>query len=193
MRFGFFVFFLFAVLLAVVLWHARSTASSGAAESARSAHPLLLEQNEGERRMRRHRQGPMASEPFIIKVDARNGGSNDLVFLTEKFGPGRLIPLHRHLHQDEIVFIENGAVHARVGNQERDLHAGATIYIPRNTWVTIKNIGDTPISLLAIFDGSGFERYLRCSSVPAGAKVTWITNEQRRACAKDGQVVYQGL
>jgi mannose-6-phosphate isomerase-like protein (cupin superfamily) len=60
---------------------------------------------------------------------------------TEDMHPGDEFPLHKHLAQDELPYIEKGNVHARVGDQERDLHAGGKVFIPANTWVDIKNAG----------------------------------------------------
>jgi glyoxylate utilization-related uncharacterized protein len=48
------------------------------------------------------------------------------------------------------VLIEKGTIHAHVGDQERDLHAGGTVFIPQHTWVDLKNTGTEPASIVAI-------------------------------------------
>ncbi len=111
--------------------------------------------------------------------------------LTERFKPAGKIPQHRHIYQDEIVYIEQGAVHAIVGNQARDVHDGATIFIPHNTWVSIGGVGTKTISLLAFFSGPDFDAYLRCSTVPRGQVATPVTPSERRACARAGKVEYK--
>jgi quercetin dioxygenase-like cupin family protein len=113
--------------VSVCIFQTRSVQSSSAATSQTAAKPLLLEKDEGERRI--WREPPPGD--FILKVSPKNNGSQHLVMGTEDMAPGDEFPLHRHLAQDELVYIEKGTVHARVGDQERDLHAGGTYSSPQ--------------------------------------------------------------
>jgi len=151
--------------------------------------PLLLEKNEGERRTRRIRPDSTAhwaSSQFMLKVSPRNNGSQHLVLGTEEVAPGGGIPKHKHLVQDEIVLIHSGKAHVWLGDEERDLHAGGLVFIPANTWISLKNIGSEPISLTFIFSAPGFENTMRCNSVPSGETPTTITPEQQEECAHLG-------
>jgi quercetin dioxygenase-like cupin family protein len=122
----------------------------------------------------------------MLKVSPKNNGSQLLVAGTEEVAPGATLPKHRHLVQDEIVLVHSGTAHVWLGDQERDLHAGGLVFIPANTWVSLKNIGTEPISLTFIFSAPGFEDTMRCNSVPAGETPTEITPEQQIACAHLG-------
>jgi len=122
----------------------------------------------------------------MLKVSPKNNGSQHLVAGTEELAPGAAIPKHRHLVQDEIVLIHSGKAHVWLCDQERDLHAGGLVFIPSNTWISLKNIGTEPISLTFIFSEAGFEDTMRCNSVPAGETPTQITPEQQRDCAHLG-------
>ena len=126
------------------------------------------------------------SSQFMLKVSPKNNGSQHLVAGTEELAPGAAIPKHRHLDQDEIVLIQSGKGHVWLGDQERDLHAGALVFIPANTWVSLKNTGAEPVSLTFIFSAPGFEDTMRCNSVPAGETPTQITPEQQKECAHLG-------
>jgi quercetin dioxygenase-like cupin family protein len=75
-----------------------------------------------------------ASGGFILKVSPKNNGSQHLVMGAEEMSPGDEIPRHKHLGRDEIVFLQTGTLHARLGGQERDLHAGGMALIPAYTW-----------------------------------------------------------
>jgi quercetin dioxygenase-like cupin family protein len=160
-----------------------------------NAKPLLLEKNEGELRTRRiHSDASVpASSQFLLKVSPKNNGSQHLVAGAEDLAPGAAIPKHRHLDQDEIVLIQSGKAHVWLGDQERDLHAGSLVFIPANTWVSLKNIGAEPISLTFIFSAPGFEDTMRCNSVPAGETPTPITPEQQRDCAHLGHAENAGM
>jgi quercetin dioxygenase-like cupin family protein len=159
-----------------------------AASSETNVKPLILERDEGELRTRRiHTDASVpASSQFMLKVSPKNNGSQHLVAGTEELAQGAAIQKHRHLAQDEIVLIHSGTAHVWLGDQERDLHAGGLVFIPSNTWVSLKNIGTEPISLTFIFSAPGFEDTMRCNSVPAGETPTQITPEQQKDCAHLG-------
>ena len=66
-----------------------------------------------------------------------------LVMGTEDMAAGDEFPTHEHLGQDEILlYIETGTVHVHLGDQQRDLHAGGTVFIPAYTWGKCKERGN---------------------------------------------------
>ena len=158
------------------------------------AKPLLLEKNEGELRTRRIHTDNIAppSSQFMLKVSPKNNASQHLVAGTEELAPGAAIAKHRHLIQDEIVLIHSGKAHVWLGDQERDLHAGGLVFIPVNTWISLKNTGAEPVSLTFIFSAPGFEDTMRCNSVPASEPTTTITPEQQEECAHLGHSEREG-
>jgi len=163
----------------------RSVAVPGAEAVAK---PLLLEKNEGELRTRRVHTDNTAppSSQFMLKVSPKNNASQHLVAGTEDLAPGAAITKHRHLVQDEIVLIHSGKAHVWLGDQERDLHAGGLVFIPANTWISLKNTGTERVSLTFIFSAPGFEDTMRCNSVAASEIPTPITPEQQEECAHLG-------
>lgn len=139
--------------------------------SAVKPTPLILEKNEGERRVVRPWPGhPDPGETFTIKVDPKNAGSSHLVLLTAEIRPGGAIDAHKHPGADEILVLENGTARVHLGNSVRVVHAGATVFIPANTWVSVDNIGTDAISLISIFSAPGFEDFMRAESVREGEK-----------------------
>jgi quercetin dioxygenase-like cupin family protein len=176
-----------AVMLVAVC--ARSAQSTSATTSQAAPKPLLLEKNEGERRI--WREPPPGD--FMLKVSPKNNGSQHLVMGTEDMAAGDEFPTHKHLGQDEILFIEKGTVHVHVGDQERDLHAGGTVFIPAYTWVSVKNAGTETVSVVFVFSAPGFEKYMRCDSVLANEKVTPLSLEEQKGCAHEGHVTYKDL
>src|SRR5215475_7495799 len=66
------------------------------------ARILVLEREQGEKRIRRPREKvPGPTSEFILKVTPQNSGSQHLVFGTETIPPGGVIPKHRHLGPEE--------------------------------------------------------------------------------------------
>jgi quercetin dioxygenase-like cupin family protein len=177
------------MLVAVCVLQTRSAQSSSATKSQAAPKPLLLEKNEGERRI--WREPPPGD--FMLKVSPKNNGSQHLVMGTEDMAPGDEFPTHKHLGQDEIVYIEKGTVHVHLGDQERDLHAGGTVFIPAYTWVSVKNAGTETASVVFVLSAPGFENYMRCDSVLANEKVTPLSLEGQTGCAHQGHVIYKDL
>jgi len=139
--------------------------------TATSATPLILEKDEGERRVVRGWPGhPDPGETFILKVDPKNGGSQDLVFISADIRPGGGIDAHRHPNADEILYFTSGTARVHVGDLVRDVHAGATVFIPAGTWISVSNIGPDPISSVAIFSAPGFEQFMRAASAREGER-----------------------
>lgn len=166
----------------------QSDQNSSATNSVIAVKPMILEKNEGELRTRRiHTDGSIsASSQFLLKISPKNNGSQHLVAGTEELAAGSAIPKHRHLTQDEILLIENGKAHVWLGDMESDVHAGGLVFIPENTWISLKNTGAEPVGLVFIFSAPGFEDTMRCNSVPAGETPTRITPEQQKECAHLG-------
>jgi quercetin dioxygenase-like cupin family protein len=151
--------------------------------------PLILEKNEGERRVWRPIEGAEGWNgqpgPFILKVDRHNGGSSHLVFGTEDLPPGAKIDRHRHPGADEIILLQNGSARVSLGDRTREVHGGTTVFIPANTWIEVTNVGTDAISLVFVFSAPGFEDFMRAESVPEGQKITPLTK------AKDAQIMKQ--
>ena len=133
-------------------------------ESTAARTPLLLAKEEGERRIRRVMGGALA----IIKVDRRNGGSQGLVMGYEEVPPGQAIQAHRHPAMDEIIFVHRGTGAAELGDRSAAVGPGATIYIPQATRVMLRNTGTGPLAIAYFFPQSGYEDYLRDTSVLEG-------------------------
>jgi quercetin dioxygenase-like cupin family protein len=149
------------------------------------AMPLILEKNEGERRIVRGWPGhPDPGETFILKVDPKNGASSHLVFMTADLKPGGEIPSHKHPGADEILYLENGTARVHLGDTIRAVHGGATVFIPANTWISVENIGDETISAVGVFSAPGFEEFMRESSVLEGEKNVPMTPDEDEASQK---------
>jgi quercetin dioxygenase-like cupin family protein len=96
---------------------------------------------------------------------------------TEDLQPGASIPRHKHPGAEEIIILQSGASRVHLGNTVREVGAGATVFIPPDTWISVDSIGKDPVSLIAIFSAPGYEEYMRAISVREG--------EENRPLSKD--------
>jgi quercetin dioxygenase-like cupin family protein len=114
--------------------------------------PLILEKNEGEQRVVRGWPGhPDPGENFILQVDPKNGGSSHLVLFTADLAPGKEIVAHKHPNADEILFLQTGTARVHLGDSVREVHAGATVFIPADTWFLSPTLEATSSAWCASF------------------------------------------
>lgn len=177
------------VVLAASSGAGTQPATTDRSTSADKVTPLILEKDEGEKRVWRPIEGAQGWDaqpgPFVLKVDPRNGGSSHVVLGTEDLPPGAMIDRHRHPGSDEILFLQNGRARVSLGDMVREVHGGATIFIPANTWIAVTNLGTDAISLVFIFSSPGFEDFMRAESVREGQKVTPLSK------AEDAEIMRQ--
>ena len=160
------------------------------AQSAK-ATPLILQADEGERRVWRPIEG-LEDQPglFILKVDPHNGGSSHLVFGTEDIQPGGRIESHHHPHADEILYLQNGSARVGVADVVRNVHGATTVFYPAGTEISVENTGKEPIHLLFVFSAPGFEEFMRAESVRDGEKALPLSRAEDAAImAKHRNVV----
>lgn len=140
--------------------------------------PLILAVDEGERRRRRF---AVSAPQFILKVDPQNGGSSDLTMGYEDLPPGGSIPPHWHKVADEIIFVHRGSGVVELGTRQQSVSAGATIYIPKDVRITLRNTGTEPLSIAFFFSKPGFESFLREMSAPEGEPFVPLSEAELRA------------
>jgi len=67
--------------------------------------------------------------------------------------------------------LQNGRAKVSLGDRVREVHGGATIFIPANTWIAVTNIGTDAINAVFIFSAPGFEDFMRAESALEGQKL----------------------
>ena len=82
--------------------------------------------------------------------------------------------------------VETGYAHVWLGDKEYDAQPGALVFIPVETWVSLKNIGKENIHLIAVWNEPGFEEMLRCGSVPKGQAGDLLSRDGVTDCSHHG-------
>jgi mannose-6-phosphate isomerase-like protein (cupin superfamily) len=149
--------------------------------------PVVLQKGEGELRTRRPREGVASpSSDFLLKIGPKTSGSKHLLLFTEEIPPGAAIPKHKHHGEDEILLIQTGSAQVRLGDREYDAPAGALVFIPSETWISLKNTSKENISLVSIWNEPDFEEMLRCGSVPKGQVAPPLSRDGVKECYHHG-------
>ena len=152
-----------------------------------SGKPVVLQKNEGELRTRRPREGVASpSSEFLLKIGPKTSGSKHLLLFTEEIPPGAAIPKHKHHGEDEILLIQTGSARVWLGDKEYDAQPGALIFIPSETWISLKNTSQENISLVSIWNEPGFEEMLRCGSVLKGQVAAPLSRDGVKECYHHG-------
>lgn len=137
-----------------------------AAEVTSAPQPAVLQADEGDRWLL------LGQKPLILKVDPVTNGSESLVVGTEEMPPGNRIPVHKHLHEDEVVYVLKGTLRATLADRDYEARTGATVFIPHGTWIGLENISSEPAMILFFFNKPSFEKCLRAQSSRPGEKFT---------------------
>lgn len=173
------------MLVTVLLWSFCVPAHTPAPEA--NDKPVVLQKNEGEPRIRRPREGAASpSSEFLLKIGPKTSGSKHFLLFTEEIPPGAAIPKHKHHGEDEILLIQTGSAHVWLGDEEYEAQPGSLVFIPSETWISLKNTSKENISLVAIWNEPGFEEMLRCGSVPKGQVAPPLSRDDVKECYHHG-------
>ncbi|HVR47139.1 MAG TPA: cupin domain-containing protein [Candidatus Binatia bacterium] len=151
------------LLLLLLIAQASATSISATLSAPK---PTVFQANEGDRWLL------LGNKPLIFKVDPVSTGSNTLIVGTEVMPPGNKIPTHKHLHEDEVLFIHEGMVRVTLAGRRYEAGTGATVFIPRGNWIGIENASDKTATIVFIFNKPAFERCLRAISSRPGQTFT---------------------
>jgi oxalate decarboxylase/phosphoglucose isomerase-like protein (cupin superfamily) len=91
------------------------------------------------------------------------------------------IPTHKHLYEDEVIFVHKGVVRVALAGREYEAGTGATVFIPHGNWIGVENASNEPAMILFFFNKPAFEQYLRARSSRPGAKFTMPPPEKMKA------------
>jgi quercetin dioxygenase-like cupin family protein len=101
----------------------------------------------------------------ILLSGEDTGGAYCLLDL--RVAPGKGVPRHTHTREDEALFMLSGELEATVGDQTFTLRAGETLLAPHNIPHQLRNSGSVANHYLIMFSPSGFEEFLKATSVAA--------------------------
>ena len=104
--------------------------------------------------------GPPCAGEVTIKVDPQHTGGSVAVG-TETLLPGAEIPMHRHLQEEEILFVHKGQGRAIVNEQSMTVVPGMMVYVPRQAWHSLRNTGTGTLQITWTSAPPGLERFFR--------------------------------
>lgn len=124
--------------------------------------PTIFPRGEGEQLLLR------GTRPLFIVADSATVGSRTLVAGYEDLPPGDSVRAHKHLGEDEIIFVHRGQIDILLGDSTHQAREGATIFIPRGTWIGLRTAGPDTAGFFFAFNTPAFEKCLRAQSARPG-------------------------
>jgi oxalate decarboxylase/phosphoglucose isomerase-like protein (cupin superfamily) len=117
------------------------------------------------------------TRPLFIVADSVTVGSRTLVAGYEDVPPGDSGRAHMHLEEDEIIFVHRGTLDVLLGTSISRAATGATVFVPRRTWVSFRTVGPDTAGFFFVFNAPGFEKCLRALSAPPGERFVVPTKD----------------
>jgi oxalate decarboxylase/phosphoglucose isomerase-like protein (cupin superfamily) len=129
--------------------------------------------------------------PITVKISKTKHGIDGISFCTEDMTPGRKMRVHKHLNNDELIFIHKGEGTLTLDEQLVEVKTGDVIFVPRDRWHGLDNTGNENLLMVFQYSPAGFEEYFIENGTPAGMPAKVRTEEEYAATEKKYGMVYK--
>ncbi|HTE27168.1 cupin domain-containing protein [Flavitalea sp.] len=131
--------------------------------------------------------------PISIKLSKAKHGIEGVSFCIEEQSPGRKMRIHKHLHNDELIFIHKGQGTLTMDNESIEVKTGDVAFVPRGTWHGLDNTGNEQLLMAFQYSPAGFEEYFIENGTPAGMPAKEKTEEEYAETEKKYGMVYKEI
>ena len=146
---------------------------------------IVVHENEGTHLLTRRKV------PITIKISKIKDGIEGISFCVEDQAPGRKMRVHKHLNNDELIFIHKGEGTLTMGEESIPVKAGDVAFVPRGTWHGLDNTGTENLSMIFQYSPAGFEEYFIENGTLEGMPVKEKTDEEYTIAEKKYGMVYK--
>ena len=147
---------------------------------------IVVHEDEGIRILTGRRKAPMN-----IKISKAKHGVDNISFCTEDIIPGRKLRIHKHLNNDELIFINQGEGTLTLDEQSIEVKTGTVVFVPRGVWHGLENTGKENIRMVFQYSPAGFEQYFIENGTPVGMPAKERTEEEYAIAEKKYGMVYK--
>jgi mannose-6-phosphate isomerase-like protein (cupin superfamily) len=150
------------------------------------AKGVLLQEEEGT-----HIITGRSKAPMNIKISKSGNGIDSISFCTEDIFPGRKLRIHKHLYNDELIFISNSEGIFTLDEETIPVKTGTVVFVLRGIWHGLENTGRETMRMNFGYTPSGFENYFIENGTAAGTQAKDRTKEEYEATEKKYGMVYK--
>jgi mannose-6-phosphate isomerase-like protein (cupin superfamily) len=129
--------------------------------------------------------------PITIKISKAKHGIDDISFCVEDQSPGRKMRIHKHLNNDELIFIHKGQGTLTLDEESIEVKTGDVVFVPRGTWHGVDNTGIENLQMVFQYSPAGFEEYFIENGTLVGMPSKEKTEEEYAITEKKYGMVYK--
>ena len=129
--------------------------------------------------------------PVTIKISKAKHGVDGISFCVEDQSPGRKMRIHKHLNNDELIFIHKGEGTLTLDEQFIQVKTGDVVFVPRGTWHGLDNTGKENLLMVFQYSPAGFEEYFIENGTLDGMPPKVKTEEEYAITEKKYGMVYK--
>jgi len=129
--------------------------------------------------------------PITIKISKAKDGVDGISFCVEDQSPGRKMRIHKHLNNDELIFIHKGEGTLTLDEQSIQVKTGDVAFVPRGTWHGLDNTGNENLLMIFQYSPAGFEEYFIENGTLVGMPAKEKTEEEYAITEKKYGMVYK--
>ena len=129
--------------------------------------------------------------PITIQISKARQGVDAISFCREDQSPGRKMRIHKHLNNDELIFIHKGEGTFTLDEQTFLVKTGDVVFVPRGTWHGLDNTGKEDLQMIFQYSPAGFEEYFLENGTLEGMAPKEKTEEEYAMSEKKYGMVYK--
>ena len=156
--------------------------AQGISESGKG---IVVHEDEGEHIVTRRKV------PITVKISKAKHGVDNISFCIEDMIPGRKMRIHKHLNNDELIFIHRGEGTFTLDEQSIEVKTGDVIFVPRGIWHGLDNTGKENLQMVFQYSPAGFEEYFIENGTRVGMQAKERTDEEYAMTEKKYGMVYK--
>jgi mannose-6-phosphate isomerase-like protein (cupin superfamily) len=146
---------------------------------------IVVHENEGTHILTRRKV------PINIKISKSKHGIDGISFCVEDQSPGRKMRIHKHLNNDELIFIHKGEGTLTLDEESIEVKTGDVVFVPRGVWHGLDNSGKENLLMVFQYSPAGFEEYFIENGTLEGAPTKERTEEEYAIAEKKYGMVYR--
>lgn len=129
--------------------------------------------------------------PITIKLSRAKNGVDGISFCVEDQSPGRKMRIHKHLNNDELIFIHKGEGTLTLDEESIQVKTGDVVFVPRDTWHGLDNTEKENLLMVFQYSPAGFEEYFVENGTPVGMPAKERTAEEYAITENKYGMVYK--
>ena len=129
--------------------------------------------------------------PITIKISKAKHGVDGISLCVEDMSPGRKMRVHKHLNNDELIFIHKGEGTLTLDEETIKVKIGDVVFVPRGIWHGLDNTGAENLLMVFQYSPAGFEEYFIENGTPVGMQAKERSEEEYALSAKKYGMVYK--